>query len=211
MSDDLRPGELLEVVAAVTVAEDPAVLPGGVEHAEVPADDPAFRLVRVGADGPPVGESPHVVVQRAECRAGDRVPVVGGPSPDNRVEGTDDRGGVGPVEGFDLGGEPVPEPLHGRFARFYQKLSALVSHGISEEVETISQVDDARLVLVEGQPSGREPGGELCLDLFSLLARVRESDEAVTVSDDNRAARLGLAGVDADGVQTDACGLFHTV
>src|SRR5919205_2636037 len=56
VSDDLRPGELGEVGAAVAVAEHPSVLPGLVELAEVAGRDPAPRLVRVRASGPPVGE-----------------------------------------------------------------------------------------------------------------------------------------------------------
>jgi hypothetical protein len=75
--DDGRPGELGEVAAAATVAEDPPVLPGGVELAEVPGRDPAFRLVRVGVSGPLVGQSPQVVVQRGERSFGDTDPVEG--------------------------------------------------------------------------------------------------------------------------------------
>ena len=86
VSDDLRPGELEQVGAAFAVAEHPPVLPGLVEHAEVPVHDPALRLVRVAMLGPLVGELPQVIVQRCERLAGHRCPVVGRPAPDDGVE-----------------------------------------------------------------------------------------------------------------------------
>src|SRR5207247_9221259 len=75
MPGDLRPDELEQVGAAVAVAEHPPILPGGVERAEVPSDDPAFRLVWMGELRPLVGELPHVIVQRVEDFAGHVVPV----------------------------------------------------------------------------------------------------------------------------------------
>ena len=66
VSDDAGPRELVQVGAAVAVAEHPPVLPGLVELAEVPGDDPAGRLVRVAEPGPLEGELPQVVIQRAE-------------------------------------------------------------------------------------------------------------------------------------------------
>jgi predicted transposase YbfD/YdcC len=64
--DDLCPGELGQVGAAVAVAEYPAVLPGLVVPAEVPAGDPGLRLVGVAVAGPHVGEPPHVDIQARE-------------------------------------------------------------------------------------------------------------------------------------------------
>src|SRR5690349_8046117 len=64
--DDLCPGEPAEVGAAVAVAEYPPVLPGLAELAEVAADNPPDRLVRVAMPGPLVGELPQVVIQRCE-------------------------------------------------------------------------------------------------------------------------------------------------
>ena len=63
---DGRPGELDQAAAAVAVAEYPVVVPELVELAEVPAGDPAFRLVVVAPCGPLVGEVPQVVIQGAE-------------------------------------------------------------------------------------------------------------------------------------------------
>jgi hypothetical protein len=40
----------------------------------------------------------------------------------------------------------------------------------AEEVEAFAEGDDARLVLVESQSPGRQPGGEPCLDLLGLRA-----------------------------------------
>lgn len=65
--DDLGPGELGEVAAAVAVAEAPMVSPGPVEHAEVAGGDPVLRLVRVCAGCPLVDELPHVGVQGPEA------------------------------------------------------------------------------------------------------------------------------------------------
>src|SRR3954464_15527682 len=86
VSDDERPGELVHVGAAVAVPEHPPVVPGLVERAEVLVNDPGRRLVRVAEPCPLVGELPQVVIQRAEHVAGDLRPVVGGPTPDDRVE-----------------------------------------------------------------------------------------------------------------------------
>src|SRR5712692_8221061 len=47
VSDDLRPGMLDQVGAAGAVAEHPVVLPGLIEPAEVPVDDPVLRFLRV--------------------------------------------------------------------------------------------------------------------------------------------------------------------
>src|SRR5260370_22901919 len=64
--DDFRPGELGQVGTAGAVPEYPVVLPGGVEPAVVPVDDPGLRLVRVAVFRPLVSEFPHVVVEAGE-------------------------------------------------------------------------------------------------------------------------------------------------
>ncbi len=70
--------------AAVAVPEHPPVLPGGVELAEVPLDDPGFRLVRAAVLRPLLGELPQVAIQGGEHLLGHHSPVVGGPSPHDR-------------------------------------------------------------------------------------------------------------------------------
>jgi hypothetical protein len=47
VTDDRYPGELDEVGAAVAVTEDPPVVPGGVERAVVPVNNPGLGLVAV--------------------------------------------------------------------------------------------------------------------------------------------------------------------
>src|SRR6266487_4590142 len=69
MPFDAGPGELDQAGAAIAVAEDPVVVPELAGLAEVPAGDPAFRLVRVAPCGPLAGEFPHVVVQRGVQQA----------------------------------------------------------------------------------------------------------------------------------------------
>jgi hypothetical protein len=60
--------------------------------------------------------------------------------------------------------------------------------------------DDARLVLVERETSGRQPAGEPSLDLERLLPCVAERDEIVGVSDQDRAALHDPTGVFAGRV-----------
>lgn len=96
--DDVCPGELCQAgdVAAIVHdviadAEHPLVVPELVEPAEVAAHDPRLRFVGMAAAGPPVGESPQVMIQRGEDLAGHHSPVVGGPPADDRVEPGNDR------------------------------------------------------------------------------------------------------------------------
>jgi len=98
MTDDLGPDESAEVGAAVAVAEHPSILPGRVERAEVAGGDPPFRLVRVGAQRPPVGVLPQMMIDRGEHFLGNHAPVVGSPPSDDRVEGGDHRCGVGAAQ-----------------------------------------------------------------------------------------------------------------
>ena len=154
VSDDPGPGELEQVGAAVAVAEHPPVAPGLVELAEVPGDDPALRLVRVAEGGPFVGELPQVVVQRGERLAGHHRPVVGGPTPDDRVEPFEHRWCVGPAQGPHLGAKPFPDPSDGRLAGFDQQLAVVPADVESQKVEALFEGDDTRLVLVEDRPLG---------------------------------------------------------
>ena len=127
--------------------------------------------------GPLVGELPQVVIQRGEGLAGDHRPVVGGPAPHDGVEPGDDRLRVGPAQGPYLAAQPFPDPSHRRLGRLDQQLAVVAADGETQEVEALLEGDDARLVLVEGQSPGRQPCGELRLDLFGLLPGVAQDDE----------------------------------
>ena len=135
MPDDLRPGELGEVGAAVAVAEHPPVPPGLVEQAEVPGRDPAPRLVRMRASGPPVGDVPDVVVQTGEYSTGDHTPVEGRPSPDDGVEPEHHRGRVRAVHGTHVGPEPFPESLNRFLAGLDEQLGAALPVDVAADVE----------------------------------------------------------------------------
>ena len=83
-----------------------------------------------------------------------------------------------------LGREPFPEPPDGRLARLDQQLGAVAADVESQEVEPVlGEVDDLRLVLVEGQTPGRQPFRKPRLDLFGLLTGVAEHDHIVGVPD----------------------------
>ena len=108
VSDDVGPGEPVHERAASAVAEHPPVLPGLVELGEVPGNDPGRPLVRVAEGRPLVGELPQVLIELAERLGGYLRPVVGGPSPDDRVEPSDHRRCVGPAQGPELPCGAVP-------------------------------------------------------------------------------------------------------
>jgi hypothetical protein len=209
--DDLRPGELPEVGTTVVVAEYPSVLPGLVEPAEVPVDDPALRLVRVATCRPLVGELEHVVVQRGEGLAGHHRPVVGRPAAHDRVDRPQHRRWVRPSQGLELAAEPFPDPSERRRARLDQQLPVVAADVEPQEVEPVVSVDDACLVLVERQTSGRQPCGQTRFDLFGLFAAVAHHDEVVCVSHQRGAARLHPTGVPAGLHVADPSGLFHPV
>ena len=169
----------MHVGAALAVAEHPPVLPGLVELAEVPGGHPGRRLVRVTEPGPLVGEPPQVLVELVEDLGRYVCPVVVGPSPNNRVEPFDHRDGVAPTQGAQLAAESFPDPSDRRLARFDQQLAAVAADVESQEVKAFREGDDARLVLVERQTPGRQPGDESCFDLERLLPGVAESDEVI--------------------------------
>src|SRR6266480_4204704 len=106
MPDDLRPSELGEVGAAVAVAEYPPVALGRVELAVVAVHDPAPRFVRVAVPGPPVGQFPHVVIERRKHLTRDFGPVIGGPPPNDWGELFQYRRHVRATQGTHLGAEP---------------------------------------------------------------------------------------------------------
>src|SRR6516162_324796 len=207
--DDFRPGEPEHVGAAVAVAEYPLVVPGLAELAEVAADDPPGRLIRVAMLGQLVGELPQVVIQRREYLAGYHRPVVGRPAPDDGVEPGDDRLRVSSAQGPQFGAQPFPDPLDCRLARLDQQPAAVLADIEPEEVEALVEGDDARLVLVEGQAPGRQPAGEPCLDLFGLLPGVAEGDQVVGVPDQHRGAGHREGGGAADPLVPDSGSVFH--
>ena len=187
VTDDRCPGELDQVAAAAAVAEHPVISAGRMERGEVPGLDPAPALVRMPPPRPPVGEHPHVVIQRGEGLLGHHGAVVGRPTPNDRVEPGDHRFGVGPVQGLDLGGEPAADAMHGLLAGFDQQFAVRVTANVEpEEVEAVLDGDDTRLVLVEPQPSRFKPPGQLRLDLLGLRCVRAECDQVVGVADHDR-------------------------
>jgi hypothetical protein len=134
---------------------------------------------RTSASATNEGEPRQVVVQLAEDLGGYLCPVVGGPPADDRVEPFDHRLSVAPAQGPQLGAEPLPDSSLGRLARLDQRLAVVPADVESQEVEAFAEGDDARLVLVEGQTPGRQPVGELGLDLDRLLPGVAEDNEII--------------------------------
>lgn len=133
--------------------------------------------------GPPVGEPPHVVVQRVKHLAGHRAPIVGGPALDDRVDPGDDRPRVGAAQCAHFRGEPVPNSLDRILARFDQQLGGVSPPPISadvepEEIETFFEVNDVRLVLGEDQTTRCQPCRQPCLDLFGLLPGMTADGES---------------------------------
>ena len=107
------------------------------------------------------------------------MPVVGRPAPDYRVESGQDRLDVEPAQGPHLDGQPFPQPHQGRFARCDQQFAVVAPDGEPEEVAALIEADDARLVLVEGQPSRLQPDSQPRLDLVGLLTGVTQSQQNV--------------------------------
>jgi hypothetical protein len=85
-----------------------------------------------------------------------------------------------------LGGQPCPDPFHGRLTRFDQQLAAVAADVESQKVHPNVEVHHTGLVLVEGQTPGRQPLGQPCLDLFGLLTRVTQGHKVIGVSDHDR-------------------------
>src|SRR5438874_451162 len=102
MPDDLRPGVLVEVGAAVAVTEDPPVAPGRVEGPEVSGGDPASGLAGMSAACPLVEVLPQMTVQRLEGLLGRPWPVVVRLASDDRVQCPDHLGRGGAAQGAQL-------------------------------------------------------------------------------------------------------------
>jgi hypothetical protein len=132
-------------------------------------------------------------------------PVVVGPSPDHRVELLDHRESVAPAQGAQFVAESFPDPSDRLFARFDQQLAAVAADVEPQEVQALREGDDVRLVLVERQTPGRQPGGEPCFDLERLLPGVAESQEVIGVPDQDRGGwRLRSAVNSAGAVEATA-------
>jgi uncharacterized NAD-dependent epimerase/dehydratase family protein len=65
---------------------------------------------------------------------------------------------------------------------------------ISEEIETVFEADDTRLVLVEGQSSRLQPPGQPLFDLTGLVLVGAQCDQVVSVADHDRGSRHGFPG-----------------
>ena len=77
-------------------------------------------------------------------------PVVGRPAPDHGGEHGDERRRVRAAQGAQLGRQPFPEPPDGRLGRLDQQLALVAADIEPQEVQALAEVDDLRLVLVEG-------------------------------------------------------------
>ena len=93
-----------------------------------------------------------MIVQLGECLAGHPRSAVGRPSPIDRVQSCDHCFGVGPSQSQHLGGEPFPMPSQGRLGWLDQQLALVAADVEPQEVETLVEVDDLRLLLVEDLP-----------------------------------------------------------
>jgi hypothetical protein len=82
-------------------------------------------------------------------------------------------------------------------AGFDDQLAVVAADGESQEVESVVEVDDPRLVLIEGKTSGRQPKSKLRLDLFGFLPGMAEHHHVIGVSDQRGRASFGSPCVTA--------------
>jgi hypothetical protein len=86
----------------------------------------------------------------------------------------------------------LPVPPDGRLGRLDQQLAVgVAADAPAEEVETLSEADDARLVLVQRQPPLGQPPSEPRLDLLGLLPGAAAGGEVIGLC-----RTLGYAGVE---------------
>ena len=84
------------------------------------------------------------------------------------------------MQGPHLAGQPFPESSDGLPAGFDQQLAVGVAADVEpQEVAALGEVDDSRLVLVEGQTPGCQPPGESRLDLLGLFTAVTDRNEVI--------------------------------
>ena len=67
------------------------------------------------------------------------------------------------------------------------------------------------LVLVEGEPPGRQPLTQPLLDLFGLLTTGAHRDEIICIPHEHGTPALRTPGVSAGRVVADPCGFLHPV
>jgi len=96
---------------------------------------------------------------------------------------------VGAAQRKHLGTESLAVSSHRRLGRLDQQLAVETADGEPQKVKAVVEVDDTRLVLVEDQPSGRQPFSEPGLDLLGLFLTAAQGDQIVGVPDQNRCAR----------------------
>jgi hypothetical protein len=80
---------------------------------------------------------------------------------------------------------------------------------MTKEIKALAEVDDSRLVLVEGQAPGRQPFREPRLDVSGLPLGVAEHDHVVGVPDRNRGFPPGVPGARVAGPVPDPGGLLQ--
>ena len=162
--------------------------------------DPVLRLVRMRIFRPLVGELPHVVVQLVEHPGGHRMPVVGRPPRMIGLSRMRTACALCPRSALISALQPCPDPFHRRLARFDQQLAAVAADVESQEVHPVIEVDDAGLVFVEGQPPGRQPRGQLGLDLLGLLTGVTQGERVIGVPDRRPGSPPRRSGIAAGGI-----------
>jgi hypothetical protein len=95
---------------------------------------------------------------------------------------------------------PISEPTHNR-----------ATSCRNQKVEAVIEVHDSRLVLVEGQPPGRQPLCQACLDLLGLFLGAAQGDQIVGIPDHDGGIPPQLTSMGASELIADPGGPFHPV
>ena len=128
----------------------------------------------------------HAFFTTTDAALLDTTPVIGGPTTNDRVQPADHRESVAPVQGAHLLGEPLPDSPHSRWTGLNQQLAVETTDVEPQEVEPALDVDDAGLVLVEREPSWRQPLTQSVSDLLCLVPGVTHDDKVVGVAHQHR-------------------------
>jgi hypothetical protein len=87
-----------------------------------------------------------------------------------------------PAQLAHLPGELALDPSDGGLAGFDQQLAVSVAADVEpQEVVAGLQRHDLGLLVVEGQPPGRQPPGQPCFDLLGLLPGVAAGHEVIAL------------------------------